>query len=86
MQHAASGIFFDVLSIGRSPIITFYDLSELSHSAGTFCILSETGSPAKKNPGLQSLGSLCASALPAAVAANDILFIYREIDEFCLEL
>ena len=30
----------------------------------------------------ESLGSLCASALPAAVAANAILFIYREIDEF----
>ena len=39
--------FFDVLSIGRSPIITFYDSSELSHSAGTVCIVSETGNPAK---------------------------------------
>ena len=38
---------FDVLSVGRSPVITFYVLSELSHSAGTFDILSETGSPAR---------------------------------------
>ena len=38
---------FDVLSVGRSPVITFYVLSELSHSAGNFNILGETGSPAK---------------------------------------
>ena len=37
----------DVLSIGRSPVISFYVSSELSHSAGSFDILSETGSPAK---------------------------------------
>ena len=37
---------FDVLSIGRSPVISFYDLSELSHSARNFDILSEAGSPA----------------------------------------
>ena len=51
--------FFDVLSIGQRPVISFYDLSELSHcvsfyalselshSAGSFDILRETGSPAK---------------------------------------
>ena len=33
--------------IGRSPVFPFYDLSELSHSAGSFDILSEAGSPAK---------------------------------------
>ena len=38
---------FDVVSIGRSPVITFYVLSELSHSAGNFDILNQTGSPAK---------------------------------------
>ena len=38
---------FDVLSIGRSPVISFYVLNELSHAAGNFGILSETGSPAK---------------------------------------
>ena len=37
---------FDVLSIGRSPVISFYVLSELSHSASNFDILNETGSPA----------------------------------------
>ena len=39
--------YFDVLSIGQSPVISFYDLSELNHSAGSFDILSEAGSPAK---------------------------------------
>ena len=38
---------FDVLSIGRSPVISFYVWSELRHAAGSFDILSETGSPAK---------------------------------------
>ena len=38
---------FDVLSIGQSPVVSFYDLSELSHSASSFDILSEAGSPAK---------------------------------------
>ena len=37
----------DVLSIGQSPVISFYDLSELNHSARSFDILSEAGSPAK---------------------------------------
>ena len=36
---------FDVLSIGRSPVISFYVLSEMSHSARNFDILSEAGSP-----------------------------------------
>ena len=40
------GCSFDVLSIGRSPVISFYVLSELSHSASNFDILSETGSAA----------------------------------------
>ena len=39
--------FFDVLSIGQRPVISFYDLSELNHSARSFDILSEAGSPAK---------------------------------------
>ena len=39
---------FAVLSIGRSPVATFYVLSELSHSVGNFDILSETGSPARR--------------------------------------
>ena len=37
----------DVLSIGQSPVISFYDLSELNHSASSFDILREAGSPAK---------------------------------------
>ena len=37
---------FDVLSIGRSPVISFFVLSELSHSVSNFDILSDRGSPA----------------------------------------
>ena len=37
---------FDVLSIGRSPVISFFVLSKLSHSVNNFGILSDTGSPA----------------------------------------
>ena len=36
----------DVLSIGQSPVISFFALSELSHSVSNFGILSETGNPA----------------------------------------
>ena len=38
---------FDVLCIGQSPVISFYDLSELNHSARSFDIFSGAGSPAK---------------------------------------
>ena len=31
----------------RSPVISFYGLSELGHSANNFGILSETGDPAR---------------------------------------
>ena len=52
---------FDVLSIGRSLVISFYALSELSHSAGSFDVLGEAGSPARifeiKGEVSHSLGS-----------------------------
>ena len=38
---------FGEVNIRRSPVITFYVLSELSHSAGNFGILSEKSNPAK---------------------------------------
>ena len=37
----------DVHSIVRRRVITFYVLSELSHSAGNFDSLSDTGNPAR---------------------------------------
>ena len=49
---------FDVLSIGQRPVICFFVLSELSHSASSFDILSETGSPAKYSRLLVKLAAL----------------------------